>query len=476
MSFKIDRRTVIKGAGTIAIALPWLEIMGAPRRAHAQSSTVPLKRFLTVYQPGGAVRQGQIGDKYTPTGTETAFTLSPVLSPLADYQKRLLIVDGTNLTCGDQFKYNVEQHQGGEVGWLTGAIQMGGGNWIAKNSPSIDQVLAPRLSAGKSFPTGLQLAVRWGTGTSHGKLSPQCTMNFDSNGTPIPPRLDPQDVFKTLFGSATGGNGGMAPDTLASRRKSILDFVGNKYAALEMKLGADDRARIDQHLMQIRDLEQRQTMLSMPTMQTASCKTPMLIDTSGYNPTSALNSVDSANPMIKDLATDQKIPAVGQFMMDMLMMALACDKTAVGSFQWTDSEAKHTFPWLNLSEHHHYYQHDGGFRPTECTQIDTWYSSMHAYLLKGLQAVDMGGHTLLDETLLFFGTELADPPSHSKANMPFMLAGGDGKTVRTGRWIKCGGVPHNKLLTSILNAFGDTRTSFGDSRVESAPLTSPSLT
>ena len=102
--FKIDRRTVIKGAGTIAIALPWLEIMGNGRRARAQTSSVPLKRFVTVYQPGGAVRQGAIGDKYTPTGTETSFTMSPVLMPLQPYQSRLMIVDGLNLTCGDQFE------------------------------------------------------------------------------------------------------------------------------------------------------------------------------------------------------------------------------------------------------------------------------------------------------------------------------------------------------------------------------------
>ena len=101
---------------------------------------------------------------------------------------------------------------------------------------------------------------------------------------------------------------------------------------------------------------------------------------------------------------------------------------------------------------------------------------MHAYLLKAMQAVDMGGHSLLDETLVFFGTEIADPPTHGKTNMPFMLAGGDGKLVRTSRWIKCGSVPHKRLLTSILNAFGDTRTSFGESWVESGALSSPGLT
>ncbi|MEP7049403.1 MAG: DUF1552 domain-containing protein [Pseudomonadota bacterium] len=474
--FQIDRRALLRGVGSIAIALPWLEIMADEGRAQAQSSTgVPLKRFMTVYQPGGAVRQGSVGDKYTPTGTETAFTLSPVLAPLAAYQNRLLIVDGTNLTCGDQTKYGVEQHQGGEVGWLTGGIQKGPLNYLAPNTPSIDQVLTPKLSAGKPILGGLQFAIRWATGKSHGKTSAINAMNFDNNG-PLGPQLDPQAIFTKLFGSSTGGTGTMmGPDILTARRKSVLDYVDKKYAALEAKLGAADRARLDQHLTQIRQLETQLTSLSTdPTTPSTACKSPTKVDTTGYNPTSGLNSADDGST--KDLSTDSKIPAVGQFMTDMLVTALACDRTGVASLQWSDSEAKHTFPWLNLSEHHHFYQHDGGFQAAQCVQIDTWYSTMHAYLLKAMQAVDMGGHSLLDETLIFFGTEISDPPTHNKINMPFMLAGGDGKVVRTNRWIKCGGVPHNRLLTSILNVYGDPRTQFGDSRVESTPLSSPGLT
>ena len=164
--FKLDRRTVIKGAGTIAIALPWLEVMGRGRRAHAQTASIPLKRFVTVYQPGGTVRGGANGDRYTPTGSETSFTLSPILSPLEPMKSRLLIVDGLNLKCGDQSKYTVEQHQGGSVGWLTGAVQPGAGNY--PKLPSIDQLLAARLSPDKAYPS-LQFAVRWATGKSHGK-------------------------------------------------------------------------------------------------------------------------------------------------------------------------------------------------------------------------------------------------------------------------------------------------------------------
>jgi hypothetical protein len=157
-------------------------------------------------------------------------------------------------------------------------------------------------------------------------------------------------------------------------------------------------------------------------------------------------------------------------MIDMLVMALACDMTSVVTLQWTDTEAKHTFPWLHLSEHHHYYQHDGGFRPAECQTICTWYSEMHLYLLQAMERVDMGGHSLLDESVVLFGSELQDPPSHKTNNMPLLLAGGGGG-LRTGRWLRYNSVSHNNLLVSILNLFGDTRTTFGDPQYCDGPLT-----
>jgi hypothetical protein len=463
---KLDRRAVLRGVGTIAIALPWLEAMRSSRPALAQSASVPLKRFVTIYQPGGTVRQGSSkGDRYSPTGAETAFQLSPILSPLEPVKSRLLIVDGLDMKCGDQSIYNVEQHQGGSVGLLTGAIQPGVANY--PNSPSIDQVLASRLSTNLSYGS-LQMAIRWATGKSHGKISPMNAMYFQATGrgAPIPPRLDPQDIFKTLFGTAMGSSNGQDPAAL--RRKSVLDFVGKRYAALSAQLGTSDRARLDEHLTKVRELENRLSSVT-PSANPSACTAPDRLDTTGYNPSSGLNSAD--NGSLVDSQTDSKIPDVGKFMMDMLVMALACNMTAVASLQWSDTEAKHTFPWLSLSEHHHFYQHDGGFRPDECEKICNWYSQMHLYLLQKMQTVDMGGHSLLDESVVFFGSELSHPPTHAKGNMPFLLAGGDGKTLRTGRWVKYGGQPHNRLLTSLFNLFGDSRTNFGDARLDSSPLT-----
>ncbi|AUX42071.1 hypothetical protein SOCE26_034980 [Sorangium cellulosum] len=451
--FTLSRRAMLRGAGAIAVSLPWLEIMGPERTAHAQPA--PAKRFLAVYTPGGTVM-----DRWRPTGSETSFTLGPILAPLAPVQDRLLVVDGLEMKSA-----RGEQHQSGIIAWLTGSPQEGSPNGYG-SGPSIDQVIASRISAGQKAKASIQIALRWATGKSHGLLSPMNAANFEDAAPhrPIPPRLDPVEIFTELFGTLNPGDNNDAARRLA-RKQSILDFLDRRYAALSARVGAADKQKIDQHLTKIREIEQS---LSNVPIATSTCKVPMMVDTSDYNPRTGLNSSDTGS--IRDTSTDAAIPKVGKLLTDMLVMALACDITAVGTLQWSDTEAKHTFPWLNLSEHHHFYQHDGGFRAAECESICNWYSKQHLYLLQEMEKVDMGGHSLLDESVVFFGSEISDPPTHSKTNMPFLLAGGGGG-LRTGRWVRHPGVPHNNLLVSILNLFGDARTTFGDPQYCTGPLT-----
>jgi hypothetical protein len=452
----LTRRTVIRGAGSIAIALPWLEIM--ERRASAAPPTGPARRFVGVFQPGGTVRL-----RYTPTGTDTAFTMGPILKPLEPMQNRMVIVDGLDMKSAVG-----EQHQAGIVALLTGTPQKNGGSGYAAG-PSIDQVIATRISAGKKRKASIQLAVRWATGRSKGLLHPINSLNFEDNATfnPIPPRLDPVQIFTDLFGTATPGPDG-GPDPRIVRRKSILDYVGKRYAALSARLGASDKQKIEQHLTKIREIEQGLMVGPNPTpTPVGACKAPAKVDTSDYNPRTGLNS--DPDGRVVDTKTDAAIPKVGKYLMDMMVMALACDMTAVATFQWSDTEAKHTFPWLSLTDHHHFYQHDGGFRAMECEQIDVWYSQQHLYLLQQMQAVDMGGYSLLDESVVFFGSEIQDPPSHRKNNMPFFLAGSGGG-LKGGRWLKYNSLSHNNLLVSILNLFGDGRQVFGDPSYCTGPL------
>jgi hypothetical protein len=446
--FRLSRRAVLAGAGGVAISLPWLEISSPERSLRAAAA--PARRFLAVYNPGGTVL-----DQWRPTGTETSFTLSPILQPFEPVKSRILVLDGLDMRSAFG-----EQDQAGMIAWLTGNAQ----NLLAGFAlgPSVDQVIASRIAAGRKFAS-LSVAVRWGTGKAHGAVSPIDILNFRNNATfdPVAPLLDPVAIWSTLFGGVDRTAGAEA-----AWDKSILDSVDRRYVALMRRLGAADRMRLDQHLTRVRELE---TALRASTA--AHCSQPTLIDTSDYNPLTGLNSSD--NGSIRDPATDAAIPKVGKLMMDMMVMAMACDLTAVGTLQWSDSEAKHTFPWLNLNETHRFYQNDGGYHPIECTTIATWYSEQHAYLLERMAEVDMGGHSLLDESVVFFGSHIQNPATHAKTSMPFLLAGGGGG-LRTGRLLTFDHVSHNNLLVSLLNLFGDPAFTFGNPGMTTGPL--PNLT
>ncbi|HEY6881265.1 MAG TPA: DUF1552 domain-containing protein, partial [Polyangiales bacterium] len=174
---------MLRGAGSIAIGLPWLEIMGPSRPARAASQSA--RRFIAVYQPGGTVRAD-----YTPTGSEQAPKLSTILAPLQPIldKKKLLIVDGLDMKSAIG-----EQHQAGIIAWLTGTRQANAGKGYS-GGPSVDQVIASRLMAETSRPRkSIELAIRWATGKSKGLLSPINSVNFEDNArfSPIPPRLDP---------------------------------------------------------------------------------------------------------------------------------------------------------------------------------------------------------------------------------------------------------------------------------------------
>ena len=438
---RLNRRSLLRGAAGGALVLPWLEYLAAERVSHAAAG--PAKRFLTVYQPAGSVLE-----QWQPSGTETDFVLSPMLSPLESLKQRIIAFDGIDMQSAIG-----EQNQAGMVALLTGTPQITAGSFAS--GPSADQVLVTNMAPAAATPIpSLEIAIRWGTGKSHGLLSPINCVNYrdTENFEPIKPRLDPVATWNELFGSMASAE--------AAWNQSILDAVKQRYAKLSARLGAEDKRRLEQHLTMLRELEGR-------IGHAAQCLARPLPDTSDYDPYAGLNSDDVG--LVKDLATDESIPEVGRLMIDMLVTAFACNLTAVGTFQWSDCEAKHTFPWLGLSETLAYYQNDGGYHPEECATIGTWYCEQLAYLLTSMEAVDMGGHSLLDETVVYYGSHVQHVATHAKTNMPFLLAGGGGG-LRTGRFLKFGGRSHNDLLVSILNLFGDPRTTFGDAQYCDGPI------
>src|SRR4051812_26726116 len=212
-SFRLSRRAVLRGAGGIAIALPWLEIMRQERSARAASPAA--KRFVGVYTPGGTVHGNgsNIPEQWSPTGSETNFKLSRILTPYEPVKSQLLVLDGIDMKSAIG-----EQQQSGMIAWLTGTKQKTAGSYGM--GPSIDQVLSARLAAAGAL-SSLELAVRWGREKSHGQVTPMDVVSFadDAQFPPRPPLLDPVAIWKTLFGS-------LAPAPAKTNwDKSILDYV-----------------------------------------------------------------------------------------------------------------------------------------------------------------------------------------------------------------------------------------------------------
>jgi len=183
---RLSRRAMLRGAGGVAIALPWLEAMHPERRAMA--APAPAARFLAVFQPGGTILE-----HFTPAGTEEDFTLSPILAPLEPLKNDIVVLSGVDM------KSSVGgSESGGMVAFLTGTPQAGGLTDGYAQGPSIDQVIAGRLGSTRPYAS-IEMAVRWGTGRTHGSVHPLSIVNYGEGGSPIAPRIDPTDIWNALF-------------------------------------------------------------------------------------------------------------------------------------------------------------------------------------------------------------------------------------------------------------------------------------
>jgi len=445
---RLTRRTLLRGAGHVAIALPFLEAMLEPRRSHAQSAQAPL-RFVVFYSPGGTLL-----DKWRPTGTETQFKLSDMMSPLVPHQDNLLFVDGLSLSITALGVGH--PHSRGMAGVLTGTELLpgtfvtGGGSAGFANGPSIDQVIAKRISTGLKFPS-LEFSTAWaisGRSLMDGAVAETSNaadeITYAAANQPLPPMIRAQAAFDRVFKDLpTGGADAAALEN--KRQKSILDAVLAQYNSVSAQVGAEDRAKLQEHAQLIREME---------------------------GSLGSVTSGQSCTPPTAPGATELDVPTKGKLMTDLLVTSLACNLTHVGTMQWADSESKFplNFDPLKLPDHHHGYQHDTKYDPTALFKIYQWFGSNFAYLLDKLKSVKEGDGTMLDNTVVLWVSEIQEPPTHNQTNMPFVIAGGKNAGIRTGRWLKVPAQPHNNMLVTLLNAFGGTDKTFGHKNYNTGAL------
>jgi hypothetical protein len=369
-----------------------------------------------------------------------------MMAPLVPHQQQLLFVDGLNLSVADIGVGH--PHSRGMAGILTGTELLpgtfvtGGGGASFANGPSVDQVIGQRISADTKFRS-LEFSTAWaisgrslmdGAVAETSNASNQIT--YGAANHPLPPMIHPQGAFDRIF-TGLGAGDAAALELEKKKAVSILDAVQAEYQSVSAQLGAADRAKLQEHLELIRQLE-----MSLDAGTSGeSCLLPGA-------PTDA-DAID--------------VPTKGKTMTDLLVTSLACDLTRVGTMQWADSESKFplNFAPLGLPDHHHGYQHDSVYDPAALFKIYHWFGQNFAYLLDRLAAVKEGDGTLLDNTVVLWVSEIQEPPSHNQSNMPFVIAGGKNAGIKTGRWLQVPSQPHNNLLVSLLNVFGGAETTFG---------------
>lgn len=422
---------MLKGATAPLLASPLLPLLEASAQAGA-----PPKRLLLFFTP-----HGTIYDQWKPGGTDTGFTLSPILQPLAAHRSKLVVIDNLRINGNYHANCALAPHPIGMATLWTGCrvndieTVVPGGNvpvGVWSTGPSIDQVIANRLNAGTRFRS-LEVGVQ----TSISQAAFRTV--YSAARTAVNPQTDPRALYTSLFSGLNADAARLA--RIRFEKQSMIDVNKAEVEAMQRRAGAHDRAKLDAHLTALRDLE-RQLAQNTAT----ACQSPTM-------------------PTMLDTGAVANRPELFDQQASILAAAFACDLTRVASFQFSNGHDNVPYPWLGYQgAHHDNVSHDEGSPGPRATrvQICRWFAEKFAVLLNALNAVPEGGGTMLDNTMVVWGTEVATG-AHNFDNVPFIVAGGGARGVRTGRLLNAGNAFHHRLLVSMAQFMGQADiTRFGD--------------
>ncbi|MCB9680765.1 MAG: DUF1552 domain-containing protein [Alphaproteobacteria bacterium] len=418
----LDRRTLLRGllgGAAVAIALPPLECMVNPNgTAWADGSIFPKRFGLWTWA------NGTLPDRWTPIGAGEgdAWQLSDQLAPLAIHKPKLSVISGLEVKA-----FNSIPHYSGFGPFLTGLEQIGEEGNNTFGGPTIDQIIASRIGTDTAYPS-IEAGAWYEDAISH-------------NGpySPNPPERDVHRLFERLFGPTFREPGTDAViDPKLALRQSVLDVVKGQVDSLNAKLGATDRARLDQHLSGIRNLEQRLARLAEGPPDYAACRRA---DTP---PTEE----ELADPFAKSRA-----------IADILALAMACDMTRVVSVVFMPPISNYLFP--GATEGHHQLTHnEPGDQPTVHANTVKAMEEM-SYFLSALDAIPEGDATLLDHAIVLGTSDVSLGKTHAIDEYPCVLAGLADGALRGNVHYRSPAENASKAPLTILRALGIDAPSFG---------------
>jgi hypothetical protein len=413
----LSRRTLLRGAGA-AIGLPLLESMIPAGIRTASAAGAPRARLACIYIPHGCV-----ASRWTPAAEGRDFELTPTLASLEPFRERLNIVSGLKLPSAYIGESSAAANHGrSSQCWLTCQPEGTG-----PSPASADQVAARAIGQETPLPS-LELALEAGASVA-----------YSTPTTPLPTETNPRVVFERLL-----GDGSTADERAARQRQlsSLLDSVTGQVAGLERGLPADDRERLDRYLSDIRELERR---LALAT----------------HTPLATIDVPDKPNGIPADFEQHAML------MFDLLALAWQADLTRIATFMVARELSNRVYPKSGVNEGFHNASHHSEIPANidRLAKLNEYHTrTTITYFLSKLASTPDGDGTLLDHSLVLYGSGMGNPNQHDHEPLPMLLAGGGAGRLKGGRHIKAADdTPFANLLLTVLDKLDVPTSAFGDS-------------
>jgi hypothetical protein len=419
------------------IALPWLESMGTASAWAAglgPGQTAP-NRMAFVYVPNGKDMAA-----WTPSGVGETFKLPEILQPLAPHQKDLVVLTGLAADKARPHGDGAGDHARAMAAFLTGAQPRKTDGADIRCGTSVDQLAAQRI-AGQTHLDSLEIGCEAGNMAGGCDSGYSCvyssTVSWRSATQPNPKEINPKLVFERLFGSQDN----VERTRRDASRKSVLDYIRDDARTFTAKLGRADQQKLDEYFTSIRDIEQR------------------------ISRSAALRKLTPPSNFPAPKGVPDNYEEHIRMMCDLMVLAFQMDATRVCTFVMANEGSNKAYNWIGVNEGHHELSHHGNdpAKQAKIRQINLFHTKQFAYLLDKMKSVREGNGTLLDHSMIVYGSGNSDGNRHNHDDLPVLLAGRGGGTIKTGRHIKMKEeTPITNLWVSMLERI-DVRTPVGDS-------------
>ena len=450
----LSRRTVLRGLGS-AFALPWLEAMGpAPEAAAAVLNkaaqgvnTTSPTRMAFFYVPNGVNMA-----HWRPSDTGLLKDLPKTLNALSPYRDQLMVLSGLTQNGGRALGDGAGDHARALGSFLTGThpVKTDGANIRA--GISADQVAADSigsLTKFRSLELGCDRGAQSGNCDSGYSCAYSSNISWRSETVPNPKEVNPRIVFERLFGDFSADPSDVNAWRRKRHRQSMLDFVMEDVNKLRPRLAMNDQRKVDEYLNSIRELELRIARANQPKKNDAD-GTPETVAVSMPTPTG--------------IPGDFKEHI--RLMLDLMVLAFQTDQTRISTFMYANEGSNRSYNFVEVPEGHHDLSHHGRSveKLDKLQKINTFHIDQFAYFLNKMRSIQEGDGTLLDHSMIVYGSGLGDGDRHNHDDLPILLAGGGSGSLVSGRHIQYRqDMPLNNLFLSMLDRMGVPAQAVGDS-------------